>query len=226
MKKIEYEPGMKIGNCLYINELPAQKGHRYALFSCSNCKNSFTARISHVKATLISTCGCLTVRHFHGKSTTRLYHIWEAVIQRCTNLKHPKYTNYGGRGITVDSEWLLFTNFETWALSNGYKDDLTLDRVNVNSNYTSSNCRWATKATQQANRRKQSSTYKYIGIEKQKNGKFSVRICHIGIRTTIGVYDTEYDAALARDIYILKHNLPHTLNILSRSLCPPSPSIE
>ena len=62
--------------------------------------------------------------------------------------------NYGGRGITVCDEWKnSFESFYEWAMSNGYREDLTIDRINVNGNYEPSNCRWATIAEQQANKR-------------------------------------------------------------------------
>ena len=221
MKKIIYNTNDIVGNCVYLNELPKEKGHRYALFRCSLCNNPFKARISHVKAKAINTCECTNPKHRHKKSNTRLYHIWEAMLQRCNNKNHPKYKIYGARNITVDPEWNLFTSFEHWALTNGYTETLTLDRIDTNANYTPANCRWATKSTQQANRRKSLTTkHAYIGIEKQRNGRFSARICHNNKRITIGVYDTEYEAAMARDYYILNNKLPHTLSILTRPLNP------
>ena len=224
MKRIIYHTGDKIGNCVYLSEQPKQSGHRYALFTCPVCQAAFSARIGHVKVFAINTCGCLNVKHYHGKSNTRLYHIWEAMLQRCTNKTHKKYKDYGARGITICKDWYLFTTFEEWALANGYSDNLTLDRIDNDQAYTALNCRWTNKATQQANRRKQQTRYAYIGVEEQRNHRFSSRICHEGIRTTIGIYDTIYEAALARDYYILKYNLPHTLNILTRPQCQPSPS--
>ena len=225
MRRIIYSTGDKIGNCTYISEQPKQAGHRYALFICPVCSNTFSARISHVKTLAINTCGCLNIKHMHGQSNTRLYHIWEAMLQRCNNKNHKKYKDYGARGITVCEEWQLFTAFEAWAVTNGYSSTLTLDRINTDSSYTPINCRWATRATQQANRRKQ-QTCSYIGVEKQRNGKFSARICHEGNRFTVGIYSTDYAAAIARDQYILTYNLPHTLSILTRSTCQASPSTE
>ena len=90
----------------------------------------------------------------HRMSGTRLYHIWKAMKQRCYYPKHKDFHNYGERGIKVCEEW--FTNFETfyaWAIANGYRDDLTLDRIDVNGNYEPSNCRWATWGEQRLNQR-------------------------------------------------------------------------
>ncbi len=74
--------------------------------------------------------------------------------QRCYNSKKKEYKNYGGRGIKICDEWLNdFMNFYNWAISNGYQDDLTIDRIDVNSNYYPENCRWITKTLQNKNTR-------------------------------------------------------------------------
>ena len=66
---------------------------------------------------------------------TRLYRSWANMKQRCLNETRPDYKNYGGRGIKVFSEWYEFENFYRWAMSNGYDDSLTLDRIDPNGNY-------------------------------------------------------------------------------------------
>jgi hypothetical protein len=74
---------------------------------------------------------------------------------RCYYTKNKKYKNYGERGIKICDEWLGengFNNFKAWSLSNGYKENLTIDRKNVNGNYEPSNCRWITNKEQQNNR--------------------------------------------------------------------------
>lgn len=90
----------------------------------------------------------------HRLSDTRLYNIWQAMKQRCYYPKHKDYHNYGGRGIIVCDEWLTdFKAFYDWSMSNGYRDDLTIDRKDVNGNYEPSNCRWATWRDQRLNQR-------------------------------------------------------------------------
>jgi hypothetical protein len=72
--------------------------------------------------------------------------------QRCSNSNCIRYSRYGGRGITVCDEWNDFNCFYKWAIATGYKDDLTIDRINTDGNYEPSNCRWVTQKVQQNNR--------------------------------------------------------------------------
>lgn len=85
-------------------------------------------------------------------SRTRLHNIWVAMRQRCQNPKSQGYCKYGAKGISVCSEWESFENFKDWAFDNGYKDTLTLDRIDFTGNYEPTNCRWATQKEQQHNR--------------------------------------------------------------------------
>lgn len=105
-------------------------------------------------------CGCLAAEQSvirnttHGESDSRLYHIWTGMKQRCHNPKSPSYKNYGARGIIVCDEWFDdFQAFYDWAMSNGYDNTLSIDRINSNDIYKPSNCRWATMEVQQNNKR-------------------------------------------------------------------------
>ena len=89
----------------------------------------------------------------HGCSNSRLYRIWTNMKTRCYNTKSPKYKVYGARGITVYESWKnCYTMFMDWAITHGYNDSLTLDRINVNGNYDPSNCRWVSVKQQENNR--------------------------------------------------------------------------
>ena len=83
----------------------------------------------------------------------KLYYVWQCMLQRCTNPTHEKYQKYGGRGITVCMAWRTFEGFHTWAIHNGYGNNLTLDRIDTNGNYEPCNCRWTDQKTQQNNKR-------------------------------------------------------------------------
>jgi len=97
----------------------------------------------------------------HGKSKTKLYKVYHSMKQRCYNPKSTGYEHYGGRGIIVCDEWLdNFIRFYNWAIETGYKEGLSINRINNNGNYEPDNCEWIYQKTQMLNtRRNRKCTY-------------------------------------------------------------------
>lgn len=128
---------------------------RFFVCQC-DCGNITSVRYSHLIRHEIKSCGCLSRENHakkHGKSHTRLYGIWSKMRARCLDDRDASYAYYGQRGIQICDEWRDdFMSFYTWAMQNGYEEHLTLDRINVNGNYTPDNCRWVTYAVQARNR--------------------------------------------------------------------------
>ena len=107
-------------------------------------------------------CGCyatdlhISQLQTHGITTggkPRTFIIWNGMKARCLNPKAVSFKNYGGRGIGICNEWLTFANFHKWAISNGYQDDLELDRINNELGYCPENCRWVSKSFNREHRR-------------------------------------------------------------------------
>lgn len=138
----------------------SDKGQRLWLCKC-DCGNTIVKSTNAIHSKKRHSCGCLRKNHpnntRHGMCYTRINSIYRKMKQRCLSPNDSRYKDYGGRGIQVCEEWLGkdgFSKFYEWAMSNGYSDELTIDRIDVNGNYEPSNCRWITKLEQSKNTRK------------------------------------------------------------------------
>lgn len=122
-------------------------------------------------------------------SETRVYGIWEHMIQRCENPNDRNYKNYGARGISVCQDWHKSKSFIAWAYGNGYSDNLTLDRIDNDGNYCPENCRWADLNTQRNN----TSRNHYIEVAgerltlKQASEKYEINYMTLKTRISRGV---------------------------------------
>ena len=110
-----------------------------------------------------TSCGCVhrqrlidrnKANAIHNETKTRLHHVWAGIKMRCFNPNTPSYKYYGMRGITMCDEWKnSYTSFRDWALANGYADNLSIERVDVNGDYCPENCIWIPAKDQSRNRR-------------------------------------------------------------------------
>ena len=147
--------GNKYGKLTVIKFDHSNDGNSYWLCKCE-CGKETVARGSHLKTGNTKSCGCLsnTRNVKHNLTYTRLYKTWTNMKGRCYNKKDKNYKHYGGRGIKICDEWRNnFINFYNWSITHGYRDDLTIDRIDVNGNYEPENCRFITIKEQQSNKR-------------------------------------------------------------------------
>lgn len=186
--------------------------------SCGNIKEVIGASLKNGST---KSCGCLHIetnkKQFtkHGDYSDKLYLVYRAIIQRCTNPNHSAFNYYGGRGISISHEWNEYPAFKEWALTHGYKNGLSLDRQDNNKGYSPSNCCWVNSVQQSRNRRAmQGYSSEYIGVSwDAKRNKWTACIGINSKTVSLGRFLSEKDAAIARDTYIIENNLEgFTLN--------------
>ena len=126
---------------------------------CGNIVDIDGRNIVKGRAKSCGHCGCCKT---HSSCKTRLYRIWCDIKARCYNSNTPQYQRYGARGITMCNEWKdNFVAFKDWAVKNGYKENLTIDRINNDFGYSPDNCRWVDTFVQSRNR---TDNNKYQGV--------------------------------------------------------------
>lgn len=157
--------GQKFNRLLVVNLLERRDKNGARLWNCiCDCGNTVVVSTDRLRSGWTKSCGCFqrdTViennkarAHYQDVNNARLYRIWKGMIARTIYPSQDSYENYGGKGITVCKEWINdYLMFESWALNNGYSDELSIDRIDGNKNYSPSNCRWADRTTQNNNQK-------------------------------------------------------------------------
>lgn len=149
-KRKENLLGKRFGK-LTVKDLFEENGDYFVLVLC-DCGNEKKYKYSGFKVSKPTHCGCTNKNITHGMSKTSLYSSWNGMKNRCNIPKghHRKY--YYDKGIRYCDEWGVFENFKNWALSNGYVEGYTLERIDNSKGYCPENCKWILKADQPKNR--------------------------------------------------------------------------
>lgn len=205
---------------LYATNKSIKKCH-FGVFKCI-CGAKFKSLISHVKNGNTKSCGCYQKKRVkeisttHGLSNHPILSVWKNMIQRTTNQNNKNYKDYGARGILICKEWKNdFKVFFDWCILNGYKKGLEIDRIDNNIGYDPSNCRFTTRSVQTRNTRilRADNISGYRGVNWHKQNKsWRAQISINKKLKYLGRFDTAIEAAKAYDIYVIEHNLEHTIN--------------
>ena len=154
----------RFGKLFVVERAENTKNGQARWFCVCDCGNTNIVTGQDLRSGKVRSCGCykLEQQTKHGDYNTPLYRVWTSMKNRCNCKTNKWYRIYGAKGVEVFVDWQNdFSKFKSWALKNGYKKGLTLDRIDVNGNYEPSNCRWITIQEQQYNK----TTNVYIQID-------------------------------------------------------------
>lgn len=203
--------GERYGKLVVMEEaesIYSKTGKMIRRWKCKcDCGNITIVRHGDLRNGSTVSCGCYnyekeSAAKTHGYSRTKLGNVFEGMKQRCNNPKNKNYEKYGGRGIKICTEWLNDPKkFFDWAIKNGYKEGLSIDRIDVNGNYEPDNCRWADNETQCLNQRL------------RKDNKTG----HKGIYYSEGVYRVQIRRNKKRYYFGSYKTLPEAVKVLEEA---------
>jgi hypothetical protein len=174
LRRIKVVPGERFSSLTVIKEAESIKPGKYKIrmIHCKcDCGNETIVRLEYLKSGHTKSCGCASTkelvkhRRTHGLSGTRLYGIWNGMKNRCYNKNRKSFKDYGAKGIRVCDEWLEFEPFYNWAMKNGYKENLSIERKDSMGNYEPSNCTWI-PFEEQAKNKRNTIYLEYKGVKK------------------------------------------------------------
>lgn len=225
--------GQRFGRLTVIKKHSSEKGRIKweCRCDCGNITYPVTSKLTTGKTV---SCGCLGLENAtkakitHGQTHSKLYDVWAAMRNRCYREKGSHWKYYGGKGIAVCEEWKSsFENFYSWALENGYKEGLTIDRIDPDKNYCPENCRWITLAENISRMARKPQEIREKAFKLYNEG---VSITEIGKRLNIArvtftkwkrqeglpVYSS-YPEAMKQLVFCLRHEGMRTKDILEMS---------
>lgn len=203
--------GERYGKLVVMEEaesIYSKTGKMIRRWKCKcDCGNITIVRHGDLRNGSTVSCGCYnyekeSAAKTQGYSRTKLGNVFEGMKQRCNNPKNKNYEQYGGRGIKICTEWLNDPKkFFDWAIKNGYKEGLSIDRIDVNGNYEPDNCRWADNEAQCLNQRL------------RKDNKTG----HKGIYYSEGVYRVQIRRNKKRYYFGSYKTLPEAVKVLEEA---------
>lgn len=189
---------------VHVNYLDHVNGRSYWNVTCV-CGKEFVVDANKLKQnTSLITCGNNEyhniITNYEKETFPHIFNTYRSYMNRVFNKNGQDYKDYGMRGITVSEDFKNYYKFKEWAINNGYEDGLSLDRIDVNDNYSADNVRWATDQEQALNKRHSSD--KHVGIYKSKYGTYKARVKRNQKATHLGTYKTFDEAYQARQKFI------------------------
>lgn len=206
MKPIKDHTNEVYGRLTVLGFVERKKCKSYWKCKC-NCGNEIIIPITYLTRGDTKSCGCLKkeIARNNGKKNKfiknkRLYTIFKNMKDRCYNEKSRNYYRYGKRGIKICKEWLgNYQAFQEWAFKNGYKDCLTIERIDNNKGYSPDNCRWAS-SFEQHNNMSTNRSITYNGVTYHSTSEFCRKhnLNYNKFRQMYNRYNKDLDYAISR----------------------------